>query len=430
MKPMASVLLISAIASAQGKTSVTAALAKKLVMLGKRVALFKVGADFIDPQWLASASGQAVDNLDLWLLGKAETQRRLQLAASQHDYVLIEGVMGLYDGVPSSADLAQQFDLPVLVVLDVAAMAQTAAALLLGLRDYGPVRLAGMIANRIAAPGHAEWIARGLRDIPLLASLPRQPHSLPERHLGLCLPDELPEFSAQISALAESLTLYPGFDQLPAWQPAAALPEVTELPRLLHGKTIAIARDAAFCFLYPANLRLLQELGAELCFFSPLANQALPAEADALYLPGGYPELHAGRLAAAQQFLHSLSCAQQQGLPIWAECGGMMTLCQTLTDLQGQHYAMAGLFEAQVRMQSRITGLGLQAWDSPWGELRGHSFHFSSMQTSQPALAYCRTQPKSGVNGEAIYQLGSCRASYFHAYFPSNPVATAALFSP
>ncbi len=428
----ARVIVISAIASGQGETSVTAALARKLVQSGKRVAVFKIGADFIDPQWLASASAQPVDNLDLWLLGKMECLRRLQLAASSHDYVLIEGVMGLYDGVPSSADLARELALPVVIVLDVAAMAQTAAAILLGLRDYGPVHLAGLIANKVASPGHAEWIAQACQEVPLLASLPRQTASLPERHLGLCLPEEdgcLPE---PIQALAETLTLYPAFynvfGQLPPWSAQVEAVAAPSLPRLLHGKTIAIARDAAFCFIYPANLALLEQLGASLVFFSPLANQTIPEAADALYLPGGYPELYAATLSAATIYHQSVRQAHQHGMPIWAECGGMISLSTSLLDLQGDRYAFSGVFAAEVQMQSRITGLGLQAWDSPWGEIRGHSFHFSSLQTNQTALAYCRTQPKSSRPGEAIYQNGNCRLSYFHAYFPSNPVASAALF--
>jgi cobyrinic acid a,c-diamide synthase len=195
-------ILVAAAASGQGKTTVTAALARRLRRDGARVRVFKTGPDFLDPLTLARASGAEVDTLDLWMVGEAGCRQRLAAAAQDADWILVEAVMGLYDGAPSSADLANRFGLPVLAVLDARAMAQTAGALALGLRDYGPVQLAGVLANRVAGDSHAAMVAESLRDIPLLGHLPRQAQSLPERHLGLGLPDELADFDVR-DALAD-----------------------------------------------------------------------------------------------------------------------------------------------------------------------------------------------------------------------------------
>jgi len=434
----AKVVLASAIASGQGKTTTTAALARKLVQLGKTVRVFKTGPDFIDPMMLERACGSPVFSLDLWMVGHAASQMMLAQAAQHADVILIEGVMGLYDGNPSSADLARAFGVPVLAVLDASAMAQTVGALALGLRDFGPVNLAGVMANRIASPGHAQMVAEAMRDIPLLGSLARQEKALPERHLGLVLPQEVQQIDAILDQLAAQLTL-----DMEAWD---ALPEthfeldaesdcdVQSSSTPLQGKTIAIARDAAFAFLYPANLQCLRDLGAELVFFSPLANQAIPASADAVYLPGGYPELHAQTLTQAHVWLASIRAAHASGMPIWAECGGMMSITEGLVDQNEQAWPMAGLLAGIVHMQKRLAALGGQKWthfdeSGKPAELRGHTFHYSRFETHLQPVAQT-TKQRDGAAGEAIYQSGSCRASYFHAYFPSNLSATANLFLP
>ncbi len=270
----AKALLVSAVASGQGKTSVTAALARKLSRQGKRIRVFKCGPDFIDPMLLERASGAPVKSLDLWMVGPELCREQLAQAAIEADVILIEGVMGLYDGTPSSADLARAFGVPVMAVIDASAMAQTAGALVHGLRDYGPVDMAGVIANRVASPGHASMVAASLRDIALFATLPRQVESLPERHLGLVLPDEVSNIEALLDQLADQLA----FDDA-AWErlPTTRF-EIPPAPEkcapLLAGKTIAVARDAAFMFMYPANLDTLQQLGAALRFFSPLQVKA------------------------------------------------------------------------------------------------------------------------------------------------------------
>jgi cobyrinic acid a,c-diamide synthase len=197
----------------------------------------------------------------------------------------------------------------------------------------------------------------------------------------------------------------------------------------LAGKSIAVARDAAFMFLYPANLDTLRSLGAELTFFSPLADEPVPGGADAVYLPGGYPELHAEALSQAAAWRASIRAAHAAGIPIVAECGGMMALADTLADQQGAEWPMAGLLQGRVAMQARLAGLGAQGLDTAHGVLRGHTFHYSRLETEVEPKAHMAKYP-SGVPGEALYCVGSLTASYFHAYFASNPRATAALFLP
>ncbi len=422
----AKIVLIAAVASGQGKTTVTAALARKLTRQGQRVRVFKCGPDFIDPMLLARASGAPVASLDLWMVGLGECVRQLAIAAQDADVILIEGVMGLYDGTPSSADLARALGLPVLAVIDASKMAQTAGALVMGLRDYGPVELAGVIANHIASVGHGAMVAASLREIALLGTLPRQAQSLPERHLGLVLPDEVGGIEHLLDQLADQLALDEAWNNVRSTRLLVPASEAPIKP-LLAGKTIAIARDAAFAFLYPANVGTLQDLGAALQYFSPLADEAVPPGADAIYLPGGYPELHASTLSQAVRWQASMRAAHQAGMPIVAECGGMMALATSLQDQAGECWPMAGLLAGRSAMQQRLAGLGPQALETAHGLLRGHTFHYSRLETDVAPAAHTVKHP-SGAQGEALYRVGALTASYFHAYFPSCPAAVAALF--
>jgi cobyrinic acid a,c-diamide synthase len=363
-------------------------------------------------------------------VGEERCRRLIDEARSAADLVLIEGVMGLYDGTPSSADLARAFDLPVLAVIDVGAMAQTVGAVAQGLRDFGPVRLAGVIANGIASEGHAAMVSAALRDVPLVASLPRLPASFPERHLGLVPPADSADVEAQLESLGRSIRIDQG-----AWDAAA---RIVEPPRAaprqpaaphevsLAGRLVAIAHDAAFAFLYPANVDCLESLGARVRFFSPLAGEPVPPGAAAVFLPGGYPELHAEQLSAADRFHDSIRAAHVAHIPILAECGGMMALAQSLGDTQGRLWPMAGLLPGSTRMLPRLAALGLQAWDTAFGELRGHTFHYSNFETPLESSVQTRAYP-SGARGETIYHRGSLTASYFHAYFASCPAAISAL---
>lgn len=416
-------LLIAATGSGQGKTTVTAALARLYTRAGRRVRVFKTGPDFLDPMLLHAASGAAVYNVDSWMVGVEESRARLALAARDADLILVEGAMGLYDGDPSAADLANDLGVPVAAVIDASGMAQTFGALATGLKSYRPLNFAGVIANRVAGPGHRELIRASLPgDIALLAAFARASRSLPERHLGILQPDELKKRDALLDELA---TL--------AGEAGAMLPhpvllregKLAEPPRLLKGLRIAIARDQAFSFLYPANLDCLAAMGAALRFFSPLADEAVP-KAEALYLPGGYPELHGARLAAAARWQESVAAFARSGRPVYAECGGMMALLDELVMLDGSAHPMAGVLPGRTRMRERLAAIGLQALSLDEGELRGHSFHYSELQTPLVPIAHCRS-PR-GRDGEPMYRLGTVTASYFHAYFPSCPAAVANMF--
>ncbi|QPF75436.1 cobyrinate a,c-diamide synthase [Roseateles sp. DAIF2] len=426
-------LMISAPASGQGKTSVTAAIARHARNAGKKVRVFKTGPDYLDPMVLERASGAPVYQLDLFM-GGLEHCRALLAEAAQGpegaDLILVEGVMGLYDGAPSSADLAEAFGLPVLAVIDAGGMAQTFAALALGLQQYGRgrIRLCGVVANRVGSEAHGRMVAEGLpEDLPLVAALQRrQDLALPERHLGLVQALELPRLDAQLDDWAQAWgAATRGFEFQPVDFSEHA--DAPALPPLLAGRRIGIARDAAFSFIYPANLDCLRALGAELHFFAPIEGQGLPPDCDALWLPGGYPELHGPALRANPRFFAGLREHLAMGRPLLAECGGMLALAVSLEDAEGREHAMAGLLPGHARLNKRLAGLGLQAITWPEGELRGHTFHYSSFETPLAPIARA-SNPNGGKAAEALYQQGPLRASYLHHYFPSNPQAVAAFF--
>lgn len=432
-------ILIAAPASGQGKTTLACALARLHARQGRRVRVFKCGPDFLDPYWLTLASGAPVHQLDLWMTGEADCAQRLVDAAQEADLIIVEGVMGLFDGQPSAADLAQRFGLPVLAVIDASAMAGTFGALAWGLQHYREgLRFAGVLANRVASPGHAAMLEDSLRDPAqwLGALMRRADFTLPERHLGLVmdheLGDALQRLDAVADAQAETKLGQMTADDLQAWAvtfEADGAPAQDFPAGALQGKTIAVARDAAFCFLYAANLDCLRAMGAELVYFSPLADSALPP-CDALWLPGGYPELHAQTLAANGAMKTSIATHVQAGKPVWAECGGMMVLFDQLISVEGVSHAMWGVLPGRVTMQKRLAALGPQQLGVAGGTLRGHTFHYSTCAT--PLQAAGRTQPASGRKlrgeGEALYTVGPVRASYFHAWFASNPAAAARLF--
>ena len=429
MKPAQScpALLISAPASGQGKTTVTAALARWHRQQGRRVRVFKTGPDFLDPMVLERASGAPVWQLDLWMCGEADCRARLYAAAQEADLILVEGVMGLHDGEPSSADLALRFGLSVLAVIDGSAMAQTFGALALGLAQYrSGLAMAGVLANRVAGELHAELLRDSLRDgLRWWGSLPRDEQwALPERHLGLVQASELHDLDRRLDQAAAALA--PEAQLLPPSVRFEAPPPSEPLGTPLRGRRIAIARDAAFSFLYPANLQLLEALGATLSFFSPLADAALP-DCDAVWLPGGYPELHLPVLSGNRAMHAALQAHHAAGRVLLAECGGLLALLDSVSDASSHSAPMAGLLRGHARMLPRLANIGLQQAHLPEGSLRGHSFHYSALDTLLQPLTV--TVPaRAGRRGEAVYRAGALTASYFHAYFPSNPVAIARLF--
>lgn len=417
-------LLVTAPASGQGKTLGTAALARHYARQGLRVRVFKCGPDFLDPMILQVAGGAAVHNLDLRLVGRDACARLLADAAAQSDLLLVEGVMGLYDGTPSSADLAAAFGLPLLAVIDAWAMAQTFGAVALGLRSYrDDLAWHGVLANRVAGAGHAamlrDCLAQRTRWVGCLDACAQA--GLPERHLGLVQASEIADLEQRLDAAADALRIDAALPPALRW-PA---PPAPTQPQRLRGRRIAVARDPAFAFLYPANVELLRELGAEVAWFSPLRDAELP-RCDALWLPGGYPELHLQQLAANSGMLQSIRAHHRAGRPIVAECGGMLYLCESLRDAQGRSAELVGLLPAAATMGARLAGLGQQSVELCGGELRGHTFHHSSLRTGM--APWKRALTPGGGAGEAVYRVGALTASYLHWYFPSSAQATCSLF--
>lgn len=426
-------LFLAAPASGQGKTTITAALARMLRNQGKVVRIFKTGPDYLDPQILHQASGNPVEPVDMWLAGDAYCQQRLFLAAQHADVILIEGAMGLYDGEPSSADIAVRFNIPLALVMDVKGMAQTAAALAMGLANFHEdLNVMGLIANNCGSPRHAQLIRDALPEsLSILAALKRNADiSLPERHLGLVQAEEVQEELEQCFEKGVEWLKEGGIDAL-----LEKLSEVefesAELPivkPLLQDKVIAIAKDRAFSFIYQANLDCLQDLGAQLNFFSPLANEAVPENATALWLPGGYPELYTEQLSKNEISLQSIRDFHAADKPIVAECGGFMYCLQEMRDMDDQHFPVLALLQGYSQMVGRSGCQGMQAAVFPEGELRAHAHHRSrSFETPEP-IGYGRRQ-RSPAPGESIYREGKLTASYLHLFFASEPVVTAKLFT-
>ena len=432
-------VLIAAPASGQGKTTVASALARLHARNGRRVKVFKCGPDFLDPHWLTLASGNPVHQLDLWITGEADCAQRLHDAALDADLIIVEGVMGLFDGEPSAADLAQRFGLRVLAVIDASAMAGTFGALAWGLQHYREgLAFAGVLANRVASAGHAEMLQAGLRDDSQWhgALMRSDAFTLPERHLGLVVASELSDAMQRLDAAADALAETPlgkmSVDDLQAWSTPFETPDTSQVifpSDALKGQIIAVARDAAFCFIYTANIDCLRAMGAQIVCFSPLHDGALPA-CDALWLPGGYPELHAEKIATNTAMKASITAHVAAGKPVWAECGGMMALFETLTCADDASWPMWGVLPGSVALQKRLASLGPQQLEISGGILRGHAFHYSTCATTLPATARTQAAPgrKLRGEGEALYALGSVKASYFHAWFASDPAAAAGLF--
>lgn len=425
-------LIIAAPASGTGKTTLTLGLARALADAGQAVQCFKSGPDYIDPAFHAAASRRPSVNLDTWAMGPGQIGA-LVAGAGPADLVLAEGSMGLFDGVArvgeagngSSADLAALTGWPVVLVLDCSGQAQTAAAVARGLSDFrAGVRVAGVILNRIASPRHEALVRHGMEaaGIRVLGALPRLGAlALPERHLGLVQAQELPALEAFI---AEAAALVAAHVDLAALR-ALALPLALEQAQAARlpppGQRIALARDAAFSFTYPHVLQAWRAAGAEILPFSPLADDAPDPSADMCWLPGGYPELHAGRLAANARFRDGL---QQFALsrPVHGECGGYMAMGAGLIDAKGQRHRMAGLLGLETSFERkhmhlgyRLATLGAASLGFAAGaRLRGHEFHYASILTQpDPPLAEV-----VDATGEAVTETGSRRGlatgSFFH----------------
>ena len=426
-------LFLTAPASGQGKTTVTAALARMLKRQGKTVRVFKTGPDFLDPQILAQASGEHVEQLDLWMAGENYCRYQFYQAAKEADLIIVEGAMGMFDGEPSSADLAATFNIPMAIVMDVKGMAQTAAAIAIGLANYrDDVHVAGLIANSCSTERHRQLIEDALPEsLPLLATLARSELvALPERHLGLVQASEVRDELEQRFEAGADWLVEAGLENI-LERFANVEFKFAELPiaeAYLKNKVIAVAKDEAFSFIYQANLLILQELGAEVRFFSPLHDAVIPS-ADALRLPGGYPELHAEKLAANFSMLNSMKDFSDAKKPILAECGGFLYCLEDLTDLNDDTHVMANILAGQGAMKGKRGCQGMQTALFPEGEVRAHAHHRSRSFNLPEALSHGRRQ-RHPAPGEAIYRHNNLNASYLHLFFPSNPQAISCLFDP
>jgi len=430
-------LFISAMASGQGKTTITAGLARYHRNQGRKVRVFKTGPDYLDPLILEQAAGSPAEQLDLWMVGKQRCRHYLYEAAKEADLILIEGVMGLYDGDPSGADLAEFFGIPVVAIISAPTMAQTVGAIALGLKQYRPsLPFAGIIANTLGSDRHAELVAESMPEgIALLGCLKKQDQlTLPQRHLGLVRPHELEDYDDRLNQIAEVLHTA-GLCDLPApvafydaEEPLVDKQEDKLEDDSLTGIKIGIARDEAFSFIYPANLKLLEQAGAELHFFSPCADSQLP-DVDCLWLPGGYPELHLEALSKNQSMQKAIKAFYEQGHKILAECGGMLYIQRSINTLDGQEWPMSGLIPGTGVMRTKGGCQGMQSADLPEGVLRGHAHHRSKSENTLPAISFGK-RIKHPAPGEPVVRSKGLTASYLHFYFPSNLAATVRLFQP
>jgi cobyrinic acid a,c-diamide synthase len=434
--PSLPALVIAGTHSGVGKTSVTLGLIGALTRRGLAVQPFKIGPDFIDPLHHTHAAGRASRNLDGWMLDPKTNLERFARATADADVAVIEGVMGLFDGSEgssergSSAEMAKLLGLPVILVVDAGAMARSAAALIHGFSSFDPeLRIAGVILNNVGGDAHAEMIREAVAgSVPILGAIPRVPDLVvPERHLGLHLPHEARRDYVQ--TLASLVDAHVDVDRLleaerierPAAPPVA--------PRAAPRVRVGVPRDEAFCFYYPENLELLQQAGAELVEFSPVRDP-LPGDLDGLYIGGGYPELHAAELAANDGATQAIRDFCESGGPVYAECGGLMYLGQTL-QLDGSAYELCGALPLSTRMPAGLS-IGYVEIGTTGGlfgngrTARGHLFHHSEI-AGEPGVDRCyRVRTAHGAASDEGYSRGNVLASYVHLHFSSAPELPAA----
>ena len=440
---MAKALVVAGVASGVGKTTVTLGLLEAFRRRGLRVQAFKVGPDFIDPGFHALVTGRPSYNLDGWMCGREAVLACVARHAGDADLVIVEGVMGCFDGLDgesedgSTAQIAKWLGAPVVLVIDAGRLARSAAAIVLGFERYDPaLDVAGVIVNAVGGETHARWVVdairRGCRAVPLGALAHDPALTLPERHLGLVTAVEGTFDEGRRARLARALETSIDLDRLRALAKPLAIP--SSLPResggaVGHGSArIGVARDAAFQFYYAENLERLEQAGASLVFWSPLAEGGVP-DVDGLYLGGGYPELHTRALADNTTMRVAVRAFAAAGKPIYAECGGLMFLAEALDDADGAARPMVGLLPATVSMRPPRMTLAytdvLFTADTPLGKAgtvaRGHEFHFSTMTevSAEVPRAY-RLQAHGGERGEG-YLMGRTLMSYVHLHFASNP---------
>ena len=441
-------LVIAGTASSVGKTILTAGLIAAFKARGLTVQSFKVGPDYIDPAYLAHVSGRPCRNLDSWMLGDGALRQVLAQGALGADLALVEGMMGLFDGhgssgEGSSADVARMIKAPVVLVIDVSAMAESAAAIALGFKSYRETpKIAGVLLNNVGSEGHRRTVEDAIWEtakLPVLGALRKMPElDIPERQLGLLPVTENKEWNRTIAVLAETMDRDVDLDLLlRIARNAELLPLVPK--KVFQGKPsdgrpirLAVAYDEAFNFYYPENLELLEEHGAQVVPFSPLEDAHLPPDVAGLYLGGGFPEVFVEPLAKNRSIAESIQRAHRTGIPIYAECGGLMYLGRSLRTETGRIHSMAGVVPVDVEMDGEIHRFGyrqiLTLEDSilsPRGQFyRGHEFHWSRITGHNGDLkpAYQMLNAEGDVIGYEGFVGPNLLASYVHLHFGQNPL--------
>ena len=446
--------LIGGTTSGSGKTTITLGILAALTARGLAAQPFKCGPDFIDPTLHRMVTGRISSNLDLRMCGPEFCRKTFNQRLSGNDIGVVEGVMGLFDGgLSSSAALAVALDLPVVLVIDARSAAESVAAVLKGFEVYDPcVQIKGVIFNRVGSDRHVELIRGAVEQscqAAILGFFPRDIRfEIPDRHLGLHMGEEAPLNESQLAGLVAAVEKYIDLDALLSLAAGRVGRQVGSSPQHplrpltpdKRGKTetpapapasrrlrpsplkLAVARDLPFCFYYEDNLAILEQAGFELLMFSPLHDEKLPAGMDALYLGGGYPELHACALSRNVSMRSAIAAWARGGGVVHAECGGFMYLCQELIDLEGKTHAMAGVFPATVRMQSRLSRLGYRQprldRDCLWGKkgevLHGHEFHYSVIERMAPDVETIYQLEDGRREG---FKVGNAVGGYIHLHF-------------
>jgi cobyrinic acid a,c-diamide synthase len=425
-----SAIVVAGTSSGVGKTTVTLGLIAALRRRGLTVQPFKVGPDFIDPLHHSRTAGRPSRNLDGWMLDQQTNRQLFARHTTDADAAVIEGVMGVFDGstggseAGSTAEMAKWLDTPCLLVIDAGAMARSAAALIHGYATYDPqLRLAGAVLNNVGGQAHADMIRDAVAgQTPILGAIPRTPGlTMPERHLGLHLPEETP---LDLEALAELVEQHLDLDALLAQSTVERIAAEPTSPAPPVRARIGIARDEAFCFYYQDNLDLLQQAGAELVEFSPLRDP-LPDNLNGLYLGGGYPELHAAQLSANTPTRDAIREFAESGQPIYAECGGLMYLAEEL-HLDGERHPLCGVLPFSTRMPAplKLAYTEITTTGGLFGTghtARGHLYHHSEIigEPSLPQTYELRTT--RGETATEGYSNGNVLASYIHLHFASHP---------
>lgn len=435
-------IVIAGTHSGCGKTTVTLGLLAALTARGIPVQSFKAGPDFIDAGIHRLATGRQSINLDLWMCGDEGVRNSFCRYSNMGEISVIEGVMGLFDGEQGTSALACMLGLPVILVVDAYGMAESAGALVQGYSSWATssgITLAGVIFNRVGSDRHYERLKKAVQDVEVLGYLPRDADiEIPSRHLGLNTAEEMPMSRIQVESLAAKMEEHVGIDRIvdlsDAGDEEICGRFVSRPGRVAMTMRIAVARDVAFSFYYDENLDLLRDSGAEIVFFSPLWDSELPADINAVYLGGGYPELHAAPLAANTAMLSAVRAWAASGRPVYAECGGLMYLSRGIRDFDGNFFEMAGIFPFETAMQQRRSRLGYREirlkesciLGRAGAALRGHEFHYSNIPPDQdikgPGLEmiYDVADAQGVLQGCEGYRIGPVLASYVHIHFGSN----------